>query len=66
MTWQALCTLAWPQKLPAETPKRYLTRIDHWSCQKLAEVRKGLRAKQDKSPLRRRWNGFELIVEKAS
>lgn len=66
MTWTPLQILGSPSKPPSETPRAYLRRVDKWSCQKMAELRKGLRAKDDKSPLRRCWDGFTLIVEAGS
>ena len=66
MEWQPLHVIPAPSKRLAETPNAYIKRIELWSCKKLAEVRKELRAAEDKTALRRRWRLFVLVIEKAN
>lgn len=63
MTWQPYQTFQAPVKANAETPKRYLSEVEKWSCRKLAETRKGLREQKLPYPLRRRWQDFTLVIE---
>ncbi len=63
MTWQAWKMLDAPAKAETETPKTFLTRIDRWSCKKVAEVRKERAQDGHKYKLRRRWYGFTLVIE---
>lgn len=66
MDWQPLRVIPAPTKGISETPNSYIKRINAWSCKKLAEVRKELRAHEDKGALRRRWRMFILVIEKGT
>jgi hypothetical protein len=60
--WQFYTAYRPPEKRPGESPRTYLTRLDKWSCKRVAALRKE-RDEDDKRPLRRRWKGFALVVE---
>lgn len=61
--WQFFVAYRPPEKRPKQTPKGYLNLLDKWSKRKVADVRKKLREEGDDRPLRRRWQGYALVLE---